>query len=185
MTPAREHSRLTLLSPQGRIMRNIGTCILLAIGLTAVSSGNAFAQSTESFMFIPGVPGDAIADRYENWIDVFSVLQSLDASGRKGSACSLSITKGIDSAGPRLWLAAVTGQVFAQIQLDVLRAGGDRQSKFYEVTLNNARITGISTTPDSLREQASLTAETMTLKVTPQSADGRPRDPVSATISCR
>lgn len=69
------------------------TWTVLAICLVRFGVGPASAQTTQTFMLVPGVPGDAVADRYEGWIDVYSITQTHDPSIKRANACSLEVAK--------------------------------------------------------------------------------------------
>ena len=85
-----------------------------AIVLVGVESARAQSQ-TQTFMLVNGgaIPGDSTVLRHR---------------GRQG---------GIDSAGPRLWAAAVAAQNLGPVQIDIRKAGAD-PFKFYEILLTNA-----------------------------------------------
>lgn len=154
-----------------------------AFALLAAAAPASAQLATSSFMLIPGIPGDSVQERYKNWIDVFSVTQTLTTEGKR-DACSVLASKTTDSAGPLLWAAAVTGQVFNAIRIEVVK-NGEQPFKFYEIQLNNARIGSITGNPSFLSENVTLTAQSITLSFFPQKPDGTPGTPVSSTVSCR
>jgi type VI protein secretion system component Hcp len=156
---------------------------IVAICFVGLSAERAFAQAS-TFMLVPGIAGDSVSAGHDRWIDVFSVTQTFDALTKSASVCSLAVGKGLDSAGPRLWAAAVTGQLFNQIQLDLLKQG-DTPTKFYEILLINARVAAITTTPNQFMEHLTLVAESVTVKFFPQNPDGSIGQPITASVSCK
>src|SRR6185436_10737853 len=104
--------------------------------------------ATDTFMLVPGIPGDSAARGHENWIDVISLQQSWPGQVRKGTSCDVTVVKALDSAGPRLWLAAVTGQSFPEIKIEMVKAAADPFT-FYQLKLTNAIISSITTSGNS------------------------------------
>ncbi|HUE86924.1 MAG TPA: type VI secretion system tube protein Hcp [Vicinamibacterales bacterium] len=155
---------------------------LLMTALCVLDAKTAEAQ--DAFLLIPGIPGDSLRVRYEGWIDVVSLAQGFDRTLKGASACTVLVGKGLDKAGPLLWAAAVTGQTFATIQIDILRAGVSAQ-KYYELTLNNAAIVTINTQPLDLLETLTIGGTSATLKYFPQKPDGSLGNPVEATATCK
>jgi type VI protein secretion system component Hcp len=158
--------------------------LTLAVLMCGVSPARAQAQ-TQTFMLVNGgaIPGDSTVDAYRNWIDLFSITHSLAPSGKALNACAIDVGKGIDSAGPRLWAAAVAAQNLGPVQIDIRRAGGE-PFKFYEILVANARVTSIVSTPDQFLERLTLTGDSVTVKFIGQSATGQPL-PVVTTVNCR
>ena len=136
-------------------------------------------------MLIPGIPGSSVDDRHQDWIDVASLVQTFGAAGKRGNSCDVIVTKLLDIAGPKLWLAAVTHQVFSEIRIESIKAGGDRQ-RFYEIRLTNARVAAITTSEfgGPYFEDVTLSSDGATLSFFTQLADGSVGPPVTATIPC-
>jgi type VI secretion system secreted protein Hcp len=137
-----------------------------------------------TFMLVPGIPGESVDDRHANWIDVVGMAQTLtDVDKKVGPQCSIEVRKRLDVAGPRLWLAAVTGQTFDQIQIELVGAGNQR---FYQILLNNAQITSITTTDDNTipSERVMLGMGSVTVTYWRQKADGSLDAPVTTTFGC-
>jgi type VI secretion system Hcp family effector len=167
--------------------RKIGDAVkkvLLALGFMAcIGVPRAFAQTTQTFMLIPGIQGSSTDDGHANWVDVVSLTQTLD-NGQKKPQCSLEVMKTLDVAGPLLWGAAVTGQVFGEIRIEVQRAGGDRVV-FYQIKLQNAHVTSISTIGNGgYVERVTLDAGTVALIFRAQKPDGSFGGNVVSTFSC-
>ena len=159
----------------------------LTLAALTCAAAPARAQSqTQTFMLVNGgaIAGDSTVDAYRNWIDLFSITHSLAPSGKNLNSCAIDVGKGIDSAGPRLWAAAVAAQNLGPVQIDIRKAGGD-PFKFYEILLSNARVTSIVSTPDQFLERLTLTGDSVTVKFIAQSATGQPLPPVVTTVNCR
>lgn len=156
------------------------TLFTLVLFLPAVGS----AQATDTFLRVPGIEGEATARGHEHWIDVSALRQAL-TPGWTTSSCTVDVVKGLDMAGPPLWSAAVLGQVFNEVTIEVARVGGIAAQTFYIIELRNARITGIVTTGAMpFAETVTFKAQNITLTYYPQDRDGTLGAPVSKTISC-
>ena len=116
---------------------------------------------------------------------VRSLRQTLGVQLKGGSLCDVEVVKRLDIAGPRLWVAAVTGQVFPEVTIEVIRTDGD-QSRLYEIKLTSARVLSISTTGDSaFVESVTLSPVSATLTVFTQKADGSAGTPITGTFACK
>jgi type VI protein secretion system component Hcp len=164
------------------LFRHSLLCLCFALSVSSAATAQVVVKT---FMLIPGIPGSSVDDRHKDWIDVFSLTQTFAAAGKKGNSCDVIVTKLLDVAGPRLWLAAVTHQVFNEIRIEAVKAGGDRL-RFYEVRLTNARVNAITTSAfgSGSFEDVTLTADGATLSFFPQDPDGSLGPPVTATIPC-
>ncbi len=154
--------------------------VLCFVGITGV--GQAIAQDT--FMLVPGIRGSSTDARHRDWIELLSLSQTLDqVAGRP--QCTLNATKLLDISGPLLWGAAITGRVFRDIRIDVVRQGEDRQV-FYQIILTNAVVTSISTSGSSggYIELVTLSATSVRLNFFPQRADGSLGTPITSTFTC-
>jgi type VI protein secretion system component Hcp len=159
---------------------------LLLTGLVMVAVivlGSRTAAAQDAFLLVPGIPGGSQHIHYENWIEVVTLAQGFDSAVKGASACTVVVGKGLDKAGPLLWAGAVSGQTFASIQIDIVRAVD--AAKYYELTLNNVVISQVNTQPLDLLETLTLRGTAATLKFFPQKADGTLDAPVTATASCK
>jgi type VI secretion system Hcp family effector len=158
--------------------------LLLAVVTIALVPTAASAQS-ETFMFVPGIPGDSTDANHKDWIVVSSLRQTWDVATKKQSSCQVEIVKGLDIAGPRLWAAAVMGQVFTEIRIEVMRTGAGGLTKEYDLRLSNAQITSILTAGSlTFAETVTVTAAGMNLTFYPQNPDGTLGTPVTTSIAC-
>lgn len=166
-------------------MKKTFTACVLALGFAVVGADTAWAQ-VDTFMLVPGIAGDSTHERHQDWIEVLSLSQTLDATGKRRSSCDIQVVKELDLAGPLLWAAAVSGQVFPEVRVELVRAG-ETSSVLYEIKLGNVHVSTISTSSggSSIVESLSLAAETATLTYFTQKPDGTAGPPVSATVSCK
>jgi type VI protein secretion system component Hcp len=160
----------------------VAACVVLG---TLGSAPTAFAQ--RAFLDIPGIAGGSVVEGYENQIDVLSIRQSGAATAKKSIACDVAVVKGIDVAGPALWFAAASGQVFAEMTLTVLRDGADVDFKLYEIRLTDVRITGVQATAGTTdsSETVMLVPQGVKLSYFTQLPTGGPGPTTSQTISCQ
>ncbi len=158
---------------------------VLIVVSTLGSAANVFAQRT--FLDIPGIDGDSVVEGYEKQIDVLSIRQTGAATAKKSIACDLSVVKRIDIAGPALWFAAASGQVFSDMTLTVLREAADVALKLYEIRLTNVRITGVQATAGAVdtSETVTLLPQGVTLTYFTQAPTGGSGPSVSQSFSCQ
>jgi type VI secretion system Hcp family effector len=142
------------------------------------------AAQTETFMQVPNIPGESSVHGYEGWIEVASLTQSFENTGRGRNLCTAVVVKRVDKAGPLLWAAAVTGQVFNEVRVDILRAA-EKPLKFYELILYQASIANIASVPSDLAENLTIVGRSAKLSYFPQRPDGTLEAPIVATASCR
>ena len=160
---------------------------LLAAALFTLGAHSAAAQNnTDTFMLVPGIPGESVQVGRNGWIDVFSVSQSFNGAQKgDGGACTVAVTKGLDRSGPLLWAAAVTGQVFNEIVIEIARSQEGKAPPFYVLTLSNVFVSAISSSPTDLAEHLTLTVTSATLTYTMQNPDGSAGQKVSSTVKCK
>jgi type VI protein secretion system component Hcp len=142
------------------------------------------AADTTTLLIIPGIPGESHLVGYENAIDVYSITQSFAVGSKAAAACTVAVTKGIDRSGPLLWAAAVTGQTLPEVRVDILRAG-DVPLRFYTLTLTNANVVSITSSPSTLTESLTLAGASATISYYPQRPDGSLGPPVTSTATCK
>ncbi len=113
-------------------------------------------QPCDMFLKVDGIPGEVMAEGYEEWIDVYAYSTGLsqpvgaNPSLRGGAAASrvqfqdFSITKKLDKASPKLALACAKGTHIPEVKL-VLRKAGEEPQKFMEYKLGDVLITSVTT----------------------------------------
>jgi type VI protein secretion system component Hcp len=166
----------------------LSVCLLVLGFATWVGVRQASAQ-TSTFMHVPGISGSSTDSSHPGWIEVVSLSQTLEHVGKSPAAgrqwsCDVAVLKGLDVSGPPLWMAAVLGQVFGEIKIEVIRSGAS-PSKLYEIRLRFARVTGISTSgTGTYTESVTLRGDDAVLTFFPQSETGGTLPGVSAGIAC-
>jgi len=167
------------------MIRNRHLVATLIVAATFGSAANVFAQ--RAFLDVPGIDGGSVVEGYVDQIDVLSIRQTGAATAKKSIACDLSVVKRIDVAGPALWFAAATGQVFSEMTLTVLREAADVALKLYEIRLTNVRITGVLATAGAVDTSETITLLPQEVKLTyfTQAPTGGSGPSVSQSFSCQ
>lgn len=144
-----------------------------------------------SYLAIPGVPGDSVADRHEGEIeiDTWSFGCSL-ATGSFGSGSranrpdltDLTLSCRAGSASPRLLDACATGRALPQAVL-TREPGLGRSGLTTEVRLTDVRVSSYAVTgaADTVLDEFRLSFATVAFTVRVPRADGRAGDPVTTT----
>jgi len=96
---------------------------VLTVAFSTIGAHIAAAQvTTETFMLVPGIPGESTAAGHEDWIDVHSFSQNLNGSKKDQGACTVSVvaaklrtvaSKGLKVKVPCASACAVRGTVTA------------------------------------------------------------------------
>jgi type VI secretion system secreted protein Hcp len=114
-------------------------------GLAAVVMSAAFALSAiptavlaavDAFLQIDGIKGESQDDKHKGWIEISSFSWGVTNASSIGSATSgagagkasmqeIHITKNTDKASPLLMQACANGKHYAQVTLQMRKAGGD------------------------------------------------------------
>lgn len=143
-----------------------------------------------SYLAIPGVPGDSVADRHEGDIDIdsWSFGCSL-ATGAFGSGSrtnrpdftDLTLSCHAGSASPRLLEFCATGRAVAQAVLTA--EAGDAPGTTVELRLSDVRVSGYTVTgsTDAVRDEFRLSFVTVSFAVGVPRPDGAAGDPVTTT----
>ena len=157
---------------------------VLAFAVATLAGQAAFAQSAnDAFMLVPGIPGESFDGRHARWIEVLSLSQGFSDLAKNSNVCDVAIQKRLDTSGPLLFAAALTGQIFGHIQIDVAKPNTGQ--RYYEIVLTNARVSSLQSSPQSLTESLTLIAESIRLSYFPQKADGSLDTPVTAVANCK
>lgn len=159
---------------------------LLTFALCAAGAGSASAQQFQTFMFVPGIPGEATDAQHQNWIELLSMSQDAAAS-KRAAACNVAVLKKLDSAGPALWVAVASGQIFPEIKIEVVKSGGDTSFKLYDIRLGNVRLTstGLSGSSEIPIEFIAMVPQFVTLTYNRQAPDGSIVPGTPQTVSCQ
>lgn len=119
--------------------------IVMAVAFSTVGAHIAAAQiTTETFLLVPGIPGESTGAGHEDWIDVNSFSQQLNGSKNDQGACTVEVVTPIDRAVSSLMVAVATGQMFDEIRLESFKVGNNHPRPFYDLTLSDAHVTSFS-----------------------------------------
>ncbi len=123
--------------------------VLLAAIMILCCVGISFAQS--GFLKLGDIKGESTDNEHKDWIIIESISHALGqqltttAATRGRSAAVLEdliIIKKLDKSTPKLMELCAKGQVLPELELDIVANDG---RVYYKVTLNNVRISSIST----------------------------------------
>lgn len=141
-----------------------------------------------------GIPGDATEQNHKKWIDVTSIqwgvgraistvagrTQNREAS--QPSVSEVTISKSFDSASPKLFTAACTGNEGKTVKIDLTTtsSGG---LVYCTYTLTNALISSYSVSSDGDRpgESISISFTKMEFKFTPYDNQNKAGTPVTVS----
>jgi type VI secretion system Hcp family effector len=163
----------------------VSTARLLSGFLAVLVMGPAAGSWAGTFMNVPGIPGEATFPPAAGQIDVLSVGWDVSHTKAVGAACGgrtgkldfsgFCITKHVDKASPKLFVAAAQGTVFPTVTLSLFKAAD--VTPYTQYNLTNALVasvqTGSGTDPDRPTESVCFNFAAIATSVTP--AD--PADP--------
>lgn len=135
----------------------------MVVGL--LGSAGVFA-AVDTFLKISGIDGESTDDKHKGEIDVLAWSWSVvgTSAGKKGCIRGMEITKGFDSASPKLITNTATGAGAPKAVLTVRKPGGER-FEFLVITMSNVFITSYlvagSNGSDGLFEKVTLSFDLM------------------------
>jgi type VI protein secretion system component Hcp len=150
--------------------------VLLAAGTTSA------VAATDTYLYIPGVPGEALAAGFEEWIQVetFSV-------GVVDRACSgFTVMKLLDTSSPILSAAALSGVTYPSMTLKSVKTG-DTQQVFLTFSLTSVvvRSVGLKNAAAGIpMEQVTFEPAVIAMSYSPQNPDGSLGQPIQNTLTC-
>jgi type VI secretion system Hcp family effector len=109
----------------------------------------------DAFIKIEGIPGEALDEKYRNWIEVsgysFSTYQSTSATASSAGGATagrttlshFTFTKSLDKSSCKLMETSCAGDHLKEVVLTVHRAGGEKQ-KYFEIVLEEVIISSYS-----------------------------------------
>lgn len=160
--------------------------ILVFGGASAMWS--LFAQSAvQSFLTIPGIPGESVDSEFRDAIDIHSfgfgvkgptsLEQGKSERVGKPEQSPITVIKNVDRATLELFLACVTGKTIPTAEISTRQVGG-KQKTFYKITLFDVTIATLNNdtanngTTASLVESVALNYAKIKITYTPQRPDG-------------
>jgi type VI secretion system secreted protein Hcp len=111
-------------------------------------------MAVDMFLKLSGIDGESRDDKHKNEIEILSyswgatnsgTMQQGGGGGRgKVSVHDFSITKKVDKATPKLFLACATGEHIPEAKLTVRKAGGEQQ-EFLTVKMSDLLVSSYQT----------------------------------------
>lgn len=133
-----------------------GAIVVALGGLLATPSR---ADTTATYLHIAGVPGESTAPGHVGWIEVSSASHYVaKPQGLPSQHGAYHFAKRIDSASPKLSLAACTGTNIPNAQLDIVNVT-NHGAVFYSIALSNVFVESVS----AVVEQGGGTGESLSL----------------------
>jgi type VI protein secretion system component Hcp len=150
---------------QPATLRTITRCCALLLVLIAIAMLPASAAAAvNSYMILSDAPGPSTSKA--GAIDLLSFSVSASApetsTGTEQAntpSCQIAVTKVLDTVSPQLWSAAVTGQHFQKIEIQVVIPFGSQGHVEYQIELQDAVFTRIATSGTGTQP-----TETVTIK---------------------
>jgi type VI secretion system secreted protein Hcp len=142
----------------------------------------------DAFLKLDGVTGESTDDKNKGQIEIYSFSwgasnpvtigsQSTGSGAGKVSFASFSITKKLDSSSPTLLKNCCIGDHFKTGSLTLRKAGGDQlaylEYDFTEIYIDSYQVNGSSGGDDTPSESISMTAASVVMKYSAQSAEGK------------
>jgi len=172
---------------------------LLAAALAASAVVPAPAMAAfDIFLKLDNVVGEVNQKGHEKWIELFSYSSGFQGRTSKGdgasvgkSTCSaIAAAKAFDRASPPLITAVMTGQRFQKGQIDFVKTGRDGAQGVFlkyelqDVIVSSVQDSGAEGGDSTPTEGIALNTSKLTISYYPQNADGRPGDPIVASVNC-
>jgi type VI secretion system secreted protein Hcp len=165
----------------------------------AILAVSVFASEGRADIFadIPGIPGESTAEVAPNQIEVRALqfgsgrsiaaiakLKASSACSAKTSPpiCQVVITKGVDKASPKLFMAAAAGTRFPTVTITFFRTDAGGFTQYLKLKLADALIDSISSSGaavDTPTETVNLSCSSME---TTYSKIGKPDETATATF---
>jgi len=124
------------------------TIRLLRLGplLVATLSAPSFAWGLEAFLWVDGIPGEAVQEQHKGWVELTGMTNRADRPAGPASqkdAIQWIVLKHVDKATPLLYQACAQGQPVAQALIELV-LGEPTSLRFYQITLSNVVFESIS-----------------------------------------
>jgi type VI secretion system secreted protein Hcp len=164
----------------------MGTRHSLRFSLIPLAAAAAFAPMAHAdhvFLQIPGIPGESVADRYKDWIDLTSFGQEFN----RRTCGGITFSKYLDKASARLAVSAVNGDVLAQATVAVIK-DGDTRAEYLRLVLTDAIVASVtiqSADPTHVvTESLRLVPRSVTITYRQQDAKGGLGPEMTTVVTC-
>ena len=145
----------------------------------------ADAATVDYFLKIDGVDGESTDSKHKNWIDIdsysFGATQTASSGGGGGAGkvkiSDIMLTKTIDKASPKLFLATATGEHLKKVELVLVKSGQEYMKwTFTDVMVSSYQVGGSGDVVPT--DQISLNFAKVEFEYRSQKADGTLDTPV-------
>jgi type VI secretion system secreted protein Hcp len=137
----------------------------------------AFGGNTNLYLKLGTIQGDSVNDRHAHEIDVDTLAWGVanpTVSAKGASFSQITVTKGIDSASPKLMTASAGGTDLGNATITATKVGGD-EFKFATIDLEHVFLSSFNQTANrtcGFDEKIQLLYTKVTLTFFKQSATG-------------
>jgi type VI protein secretion system component Hcp len=156
------------------------TLAALALSLAGTPTASA---AIETFLYIPGVPGESVDADFRDWIDVTAL--SVAVANR---VCSgFTITKPLDATSPILSASALSAVVYPTMTVQT-RKQGEGLRPFLTYTLTNVVVNAVGVTyspAGTLVERVVLYPAVIATNYRPVDDKGGFGTPIQSTLTCK
>jgi type VI protein secretion system component Hcp len=158
---------------------------LVSLALIVACLPAPAAAQIQSFMNIPGQPGESKVVGHENEIELMSYMQSALAKG----CLNVVAVKGLDKASPGLAFLAVFKQIVPMVTVTLTRTTADTPVDVFTAVLEHVSLVSVELSEfdggPAPVERVTLQPRRATLSYRQQNPDGSPAPPVTATLDCQ
>jgi len=178
------------------------SCLLEHLALSvqvAILGVSVFASGSRADIFadIPGIPGESTAAVAPNQIEVRSIqfgsghtpfaiakLKTSAACGAKTPppVCQVVLTKGVDKASPKLFMAAAMGTRFPTVTITFYRSDAGGLTQYFKIKLADVLIDTMSSSSLSVDTPTETVSLSCTSMDTTYSKIGNPDETATATF---
>lgn len=133
------------------IARLLRSAVASAVTVAALTVAPFAGAANDVFLQVDGMQGESTDREFRDAIVVTDFAFGLSngsvttggSSGGRVSFDVLTLTKRVDRASPKLFLAAASGQAFPSATISTRKSGGQPQSTFYRIKLSDVTVTSL------------------------------------------
>jgi type VI secretion system secreted protein Hcp len=132
----------------------------VGLGDNRDESSGGFTMNLHAFVnFGDDAKGEALDDQHKDWVQLLSLSHRIDqpesatkhiggASVTQAEFGNFVITKFVDKATPNLMKLASNGKHVTKVDIEILKAIGDKQTKYLTHELKNVLVTSFQSNAD-------------------------------------
>jgi len=145
---------------------------VFVVGLFSLALASEAEAYEDSFVRIPGMPGESKAHGHEGWIDALSFTIEIDRglNGGKANSGTLVLSKYLDKATPQLGQYCTSGRHIREVIIEI-RKGGKDSLNYMVYKLQNVTVTSVRAQAKGGKrttEEVTLRFASITWTYTPQ-----------------